>query len=84
VNNKILCSVLAAVLVGCASQAGKPARTTSAPAAVAPAAGAGTPPYPSTYQVPQSAPVAFSFDDPQPHNNRRHPHTDTDQPKGTC
>jgi imidazolonepropionase-like amidohydrolase len=56
-NNKILCSVLAAVLVGCAAQAGKPATTAAAPAPVAPSAEAATPPYPSTYQVPQSAPV---------------------------
>jgi imidazolonepropionase-like amidohydrolase len=58
VTRKILCYVFAAVLVGCAAQAGKPAGTASAPAAVAPAAESTTPPpYPSTYQVPQSAPV---------------------------
>ena len=56
-TNKILCFVLAAVLVGCASQAGKPARTASAPAAAAGAAATAAPPYPSTYQVPQSGPV---------------------------
>ena len=56
-TNKILCFVLAAVLVGCASQAGKPTRKASAPAAAAGAAATAAPPYPSTYQVPQSAPV---------------------------
>jgi imidazolonepropionase-like amidohydrolase len=58
VNNKLLCSVLAAALAGCAAQAAKPAKAPSAAAAASGAsADAGATPYPSTYQVPQSAPV---------------------------
>jgi imidazolonepropionase-like amidohydrolase len=56
VTNKSLCAVLAAVLAGCAAQAGKPAKTPSAAATAAPAREAAAP-YPSTYQVPRSAPV---------------------------
>ena len=57
-NNKLLCSVLAAVVAGCAAQAAKPAKAPPAPAAASVAsADAGATLYASTYQVPQSAPV---------------------------
>ena len=51
---RILCSVLAAVLCGCAAHAARPGAESTTTTA---AADAGAVLYPSTYQVPQSAPI---------------------------
>ena len=52
---KVLCSVLAAVLTGCAAQAARPAKAPAPASAVGGEAAAAL--YPSTYQVPQTAPT---------------------------
>jgi imidazolonepropionase-like amidohydrolase len=59
VREKIICLVLSATLCGCALQAGKaPPRAAPAKSAAAPAGGAaGAEFYPSTYQIPASAPT---------------------------
>jgi len=55
-SKKIGCLVLSAALWGCATQSGKPATPATAPSPPpAPAARAGL--YPSTYQIPASAPA---------------------------
>jgi imidazolonepropionase-like amidohydrolase len=58
VKEKVICLMLSATLCGCALQAGKAAPAAAAKTAPAPAgSAAGAEFYPSTYQIPASAPM---------------------------